>query len=130
MCHVLSEKNGRFTFPSVSPGDYKIVPHYAGAQTKFDVQPTELNFKVNHESVVLHQEFKITGFTISGTVYASKQGGGLRGAKIYLNKRLVAITNNEGSYRIDNIKAGQYNFKIEAGKKKILLFSSYFHIRI
>ncbi|XP_012258084.2 nodal modulator 3 [Athalia rosae] len=114
LCHVLSDKNGRFTFPSLSSGEYSIVPHYAGAQTKFDVQPTELAFKVNYESVILSQEFKITGFTISGIVFASTQGGGLSGAKIYLNKKHVATANKEGYYRVDNMKAGQYVFEVEA----------------
>ncbi|XP_046603692.1 nodal modulator 2 [Neodiprion virginianus] len=114
LCHVLSDKTGRFTFSSLAPGEYRLVPHYAGAQTKFDVQPMELAFKVHHESLILPQDFKITGFTISGAVHASMQGGGLEGAKIYLNKKLAAITNKDGSYRVDNMKAGQYSFKIEA----------------
>lgn len=74
-----------------------------------------MKFNVQHEGLILPQEFKITGFTISGTVYTSKQGGGLKGAKIYLNKKLVATTNQDGYYRVDNMKAGQYSFKVEAG---------------
>ncbi|XP_015587289.1 nodal modulator 2 isoform X2 [Cephus cinctus] len=114
LCHVTSDKNGRFTFPSLSPGDYKLVPHYAGAQTKFDVLPTELSFKVSHDSLILSQDFKVTGFTVSGIVLTAPQGNPLAGAKIFVSGREVAITDKGGRYIVDNMKAGQYSLKAEA----------------
>ncbi|XP_066603277.1 BOS complex subunit NOMO3 isoform X2 [Prorops nasuta] len=113
LCHVVSDQNGRFTFPVVSPGSYKIVPHYAGTQTKFDVQPPTLSFKVEHSSVSLPQEFKVTGFTVSGVVLNSVNGAPLADAKIFLSGREVATTNKNGKYLIDNMKAGQYTLLVK-----------------
>ncbi|XP_043257934.1 uncharacterized protein LOC122400490 [Colletes gigas] len=114
LCHVMSDKSGKFVFPSLSPGEYKLVPYYAGAQTKFDVQPTELVFKVNHNSVVLRQGFKVTGFTVSGIVLTATNGDPLPGAKILLSQKEVATTDANGRYVLDNMKAGQYSLKAES----------------
>lgn len=112
---MTSDNTGRFTFPSLSPGDYKLVPHYAGAQTKFDVQPSELSFKVSHNSVVLAQDFKVTGFTVGGLVHSSTNGNPLPGAKIFLSQKEVAVTDKDGKYVLDNMKAGQYTLRAESG---------------
>ncbi|TGZ54225.1 Nodal modulator 2 [Temnothorax longispinosus] len=114
LCHVTSDNTGRFIFPSLSPGDYKLVPHYAGAQTKFDVQPPELSFKVGHGSVVLAQDFKVTGFTVGGLVLISTNGNPLSGAKIFLSQKEVAVTDKDGKYVLDNMKAGQYTLRAES----------------
>ncbi|CAL7942843.1 unnamed protein product [Xylocopa violacea] len=114
LCHVVSDKSGKFVFPSLSPGEYKLVPYYAGAQTKFDVQPTELSFKVNHNSVVLRQGFKVTGFTVNGIVRTAIDGDPLPGAKVLLSHKQVGVTNENGKYVLDNMKAGQYTLKAES----------------
>lgn len=102
-------------FPSLSPGEYKLVPYYIGAQTKFDVQPPELSFKVNHSSILLRQGFKVTGFTVSGIVRTAINGDPLPGAKVLLSQKQIVITNEHGRYVLDNIKAGQYILKAESG---------------
>lgn len=102
-------------FPSLSPGEYKLVPYYAGAQTKFDVQPPELSFKVSHNSLVLRQGFKVTGFTVNGIVLTANNGNPLPGAKVLLSQKQVAITDENGKYVFDNMKAGQYTLKAESG---------------
>lgn len=114
LCHVVSDKSGKFVFPSLSLGEYKLVPYYASAQTKFDVQPAELSFKVNHNSIVLRQGFKVTGFTMSGIVRTAINGGPLQGAKILLSQKEVATTDVNGKYVLDNMKAGQYSLKAES----------------
>ncbi|XP_025074789.1 nodal modulator 3 [Pogonomyrmex barbatus] len=114
LCHVISDSAGKFVFPSLSPGDYKLVPHYAGVQTKFDVQPPELSFKVSHNSVVLAQNFKVTGFTVGGLVRSSTNGNPLPGAKIFLSQKEVAVTDKNGKYILDNMKAGQYTLRAES----------------
>ncbi|KAG5329392.1 NOMO3 protein, partial [Acromyrmex charruanus] len=114
LCHVTSDNTGRFIFPSLSPGDYKLIPHYAGAQTKFDVQPPELSFKVSHNSVVLTPDFKVTGFTVGGLVRSATNGNPLQGAKIFLSHKEVAVTDKNGKYVLDNMKAGQYTLKAES----------------
>ncbi|XP_017891823.1 nodal modulator 3 [Ceratina calcarata] len=114
LCHVASDKSGKFVFPSLTPGKYKIVPYYTGAQTKFDVQPTELSFEVTHDSVVLRQGFKVTGFTVNGIVRTAVNGDPLPGAKVLLSQKQVAVTDKNGKYVLDNMKAGQYTLKAES----------------
>lgn len=99
----------------MSTGDYKLVPHYPSAHTKFDVQPPELSFEVSHNSLTLSQDFKVTGFTVTGVVRMSVDGKPLAGAKIIFAGKEVAVTNENGKYTIDNVKAGQYTLKAEAG---------------
>ncbi|KAK0090897.1 hypothetical protein PV325_000063 [Microctonus aethiopoides] len=113
LCHVKSDKTGKFIFPALSNGEYKLIPHYASAQTKFDVQPSELTVKVHQNSVILQQNFKVTGFTVSGIVLMSK-GLPLENAKVFLSGKQVAITDANGRYSVDKMKTGQYSLKIEA----------------
>lgn len=124
LCHVTSDQTGRFVFPSLSPGDYKLVPYYAGAQTKFDVQPSELSFQVSHGSVVLAQDFKVTGFTVSGLVRGSTNGSPLPRAKIFLSQKEVAITDKDGKYMLEKMKAGQYTLRAEFGTRTLIKFLS------
>ncbi|XP_014218232.1 nodal modulator 1 [Copidosoma floridanum] len=115
LCHVSSDETGRFLFPAVSPGEYTLVPHYAGEKTKFDVNPAEYSFTVNEDSVVLPVEFKVTKFTITGKVLAS--AGSLTpvvGAKVYMSKKLVGTTDKNGVYKVDDVKVKQYTLYAEA----------------
>lgn len=105
----------------MSPGEYNLVPYYTGAQTKFDVQPPELSFKVNHGSVVLRQGFKVTGFTVNGIVRTANNGDPLPGAKILLSQKQVAITDKHGKYVLDNMKTGQYILKAESSMSYLLI---------
>lgn len=95
-------------------GEYTLIPHYAGVRTKFHVQPAEHAFKILHDSVVLQQDFKVTGFTVSGRVLTSTNGSPLAGAKVFLSGQEVAITDANGSYTVEKMKAGQYILKAEA----------------
>lgn len=45
----------------------------------------------------------------------SANGKPLAGAKIIFAGKEVAVTNENGKYTIDNVKAGQYTLKAEAG---------------
>ncbi|KOC70780.1 Nodal modulator 2 [Habropoda laboriosa] len=125
LCHVASDRSGKFVFPSLSPGDYKLVPYYAGAQTKFDVQPPELSFKVSHNSVALRQGFKVTGFTVNGLVRTAIDGDPLPAAKVFLSQKQIATTDANGKYVLDNMKAGQYTLKAESGTYPFLSSSPF-----
>ncbi|XP_043284324.1 nodal modulator 3 isoform X2 [Venturia canescens] len=114
LCHVTSRGNGRFVFPALTNGDYRIIPYYASARTKFDIQPTELTFKINHNSLKLSQEFEVTGFTVSGSVLTSPGGSPLEGAKVFISGRQVAVTDQNGIYTLEKMTSGQYTIKIEA----------------
>jgi hypothetical protein len=61
LCHVISNEKGQFTFPSIPPGSYKVVPHYEGPHSiKFDVRPVEVDFTVEHGSFKIDTEFKVS----------------------------------------------------------------------
>ena len=61
LCHVVSNEKGQFTFPSVPPGSYKVVPHYEGPHSlKFDVRPVVIDFTVEHKSIKIDTVFKVS----------------------------------------------------------------------
>ncbi|XP_011299165.1 nodal modulator 1 [Fopius arisanus] len=115
LCHVTSSPSGVFTFPALTNGNYRLIPHYSTPQTKFHVQPPELVFTVDHSSVNLPRDFKVTGFTVSGTVLlSSKDKIPLPNAKVFISGKQVATTDKLGRYSVDKMKTGQYSLKIEA----------------
>ncbi|KAL0132278.1 hypothetical protein PUN28_000219 [Cardiocondyla obscurior] len=116
LCVVTSDNTGRFIFSSLSSGDYKIVPWYS-RKTIYSILPQVLSFKVTHTSVVLTEDFEVIGFTVSGLVRSSANGHPLQGAKIFLSQKEVAkkaITDKDGKYVLENMKAGQYILKAES----------------
>lgn len=46
---------------------------------RFDVKPQEMKFSVTRGSVVLSQNFAVTGFSVTGLVLDSKSGGPVSG---------------------------------------------------
>lgn len=61
LCHVASDSKGRFTFASLPPGKYTVVPYYKGIHSiKFDVQPQHLTFEVLHGSLELPTVFQVS----------------------------------------------------------------------
>lgn len=120
LCHVTTKADGTFRFPAVSPGsDYKIIPYYSGSQTKFKVKPNELPLTVKHDSVILPQEFEVTGFTISGLVRVMENGLPLASAKVILSGKEIAVTDKNGRYSVDNAQADKYTLTAIAGESEI-----------
>lgn len=116
LCHVTTSADGLFRFPAVSLGDYKIIPYYSGSQTKFKVKPNELPLTVKHDSVILPQEFEVTGFTISGLVKVTENGPPLASAKVILSGKEIAVTDKNGRYSVDNAQADKYTLTATAGR--------------
>lgn len=61
LCSAESGQDGKFVFPSLLPGSYRIVPYYAASKEgiAFDVRPKELKFTVGHGSLQLSPEFQV-----------------------------------------------------------------------
>lgn len=117
LCGVVSDNAGRFSFPAVTSGTYTVIPYYAQAKTKFDFRPSEISFSVGLDSLILPQTFKVTGFTISGKVMSSLDPSiPLVGAKVFLSKQEIGVTDSKGTYRSDNVKSNQYILHAEAGE--------------
>lgn len=57
LCHVQTDKEGKFVFPVVSPGTYKVYPFYKSQMIHFE--PQEIEFEVGHGSVVLSSSFEV-----------------------------------------------------------------------
>lgn len=60
ICSVVSNSDGSFLFSTLPPGSYKILPFYKGQNIKFDVRPSSLSFKVQHESMELKDVFQVS----------------------------------------------------------------------
>eukprot|EP00731_Ephydatia_muelleri_P009676 Em0005g262a len=52
-CVTLSGESGEFTFSSLPPGQYKLVPHYHHDQIVFEVLPAEMVFVVANDTIQL-----------------------------------------------------------------------------
>ncbi|KAF0301730.1 Nodal modulator 2 [Amphibalanus amphitrite] len=95
---------------------YVVVPFYAGARTRFDVRPTEVEVRVAQDSAAIGEPFQVAGYTISGRVLTSVAGGkkvGLGGATVRLDARSV-VTEKDGSYTIEGANSGQFRLSAEA----------------
>ncbi|RZF33121.1 hypothetical protein LSTR_LSTR016867 [Laodelphax striatellus] len=115
ICHVVSDTSGRFSFPCLPSGKYVVIPHYKGAQNiKFDVQPPLLEFAVEHDSVALPTPFQVKGFSVSGRVLWSKDGKPMAKATILMKNKVVAVTQTDGTFHLDSMRAGTYLLSVKA----------------
>ncbi|KAK3103627.1 hypothetical protein FSP39_020627 [Pinctada imbricata] len=113
LCHVTSKEDGTFVYPSLPAGEYFIVPFYKGEHITFDVRPEKLDFTVTHMPMVLQKSFQVEGFSVKGRVVNSQKGSGINNAKIYINSKLLTSTGVDGTYHLENMKAGTYQIHVE-----------------
>ncbi|XP_055531777.1 BOS complex subunit NOMO1 [Wyeomyia smithii] len=114
-CYVEPNKsNGKFVFPSVSVGKYRIVPHFSSKDIQFHIRPEAMEFEVGRDSVQLAESFEVTGFSVSGKVLLASGGAGVANARVKLNGREIATTDADGKYLLDNIQAGTYTIQVAA----------------
>ncbi|XP_067008353.2 BOS complex subunit NOMO1 [Anabrus simplex] len=115
LCHVKSDDSGRFVFPCLPPGQYRVMPHYEGPQSiKFDVRPVQVAFVVAHDSVKINTKFQVKGFSVSGRVLSRRGGKGIAGAVILLDGNINSYTKEDGSYHLENMQAGSYSLQVKA----------------
>lgn len=75
---------------------------------QFHIKPEFIEVEVVTDTIVLSQEFAITGFSVFGRVLTTQNGRGVANAKIILNGQEAATTHTDGSYTLANIKADTY----------------------
>lgn len=114
ICSIKSNSNGIFEFPSVPPGKYTIVPFYKQRNVQFEMQPKQIEFNVEHNSLELDRKFQVTGLTVSGKAVLPKDN--TDGATIILNDQEKTMTNSNGEYTLSNIRPGTYRLTATAGK--------------
>lgn len=59
LCHVISNKDGLYTFPSIAPGEYVVEPLLPGQNVHVHFEPPSINFVVGHDSVKLAEVFEV-----------------------------------------------------------------------
>ncbi|EDW32208.1 GL10556 [Drosophila persimilis] len=113
-CYTLIDKSGEYTFKNVPSGKYLLQAINENTKLKLHLNPDFLEVEVGKDTLQLKEEFKITGFTISGRVLGSAGGAPLKSAIVKLNGKKVAETDDQGSYTLQNIKAGTINIEVES----------------
>jgi hypothetical protein len=113
-CVAVSDVNGTFSYPSLPPGQYKMISHYEDKGSHFEVTPTQVLFVVSNDSLVIDPVFEVHGFTVFGKVLKGKQDTvGLEGLKVeFGSEELTVITDENGNYKLTNISAGSYTIKV------------------
>ncbi|KAK5899861.1 hypothetical protein CesoFtcFv8_009289 [Champsocephalus esox] len=119
LCSALSREDGTFVFLSLASGEYTVVPFYRGERITFDVAPSRMNFKVEHNSLKLEPIFRVMGFSVTGRVLNSDGGEGVPDATVSLNNQIKVISKEEGSFRLENMTAGTYTIRVT---KELMFF--------
>ncbi|XP_077461040.1 BOS complex subunit NOMO1 [Stigmatopora argus] len=112
LCSARSREDGTFTYPSLSSGEYTVVPFYRGDRITFDVAPSRMNFKVEHNSLTLKPIFRVMGFSVTGRVLNSVHGEGVIDAAVSINNEMKVVSKEDGSYRLENMTAGTYTIRV------------------
>ncbi|KAH8269451.1 hypothetical protein KR018_003390 [Drosophila ironensis] len=113
-CFAQLDKSGEYIFKNVPSGKYLVKAVNLDAKLKLHLSPEFLELEVGKDTLQLKDEFKITGFTVSGQVFASAGGAPLKGALVKVNGKKVAETDAQGSYTLENLKAGTVNIEVES----------------
>lgn len=61
------------------------------------------------------------GFNIPGKVLEGPNGKPLVKAKVVFNGKIAGVTNEDGSFVLEKIKAGSHKIYVEAGKQVLCL---------
>lgn len=112
LCYTTAS-NGKYVFKGANPGDYLIVPDVK-SNTKLHISPDFAKVTVEKDSIDVSDVFEITGFTVNGRVLTAPNGVGVKNAKILVNTEAKTVTDAEGKYTLDNIKAGTYTIQVLA----------------
>ncbi|XP_043969677.1 nodal modulator 2 [Gambusia affinis] len=121
LCSTQSKNDGTFTFPSLTSGEYTVVPFYRGERITFDVAPSRMTFKVEHNSLKLEPIFRVMGFSVTGRVLNSADGEGVADATVSLNNQIKVVSKEDGSFRLENMTAGVYTIRVT---KELMLFET------
>ncbi|XP_054737233.1 BOS complex subunit NOMO1 [Anastrepha obliqua] len=118
VCYTLVDKIGNYVFKGVPPGRYLVQPIIENPKYKLHITPAFLELDVKKDNVELNNEFKITGFSVTGNVLKSIGGVPIEGAIVKLDGKIITKTNADGSYTMENMKSGNYKLHVEYPKLK------------
>uniref|UniRef100_A0A1L8DPQ2 Putative metalloproteinase-related collagenase pm5 n=2 Tax=Nyssomyia neivai TaxID=330878 RepID=A0A1L8DPQ2_9DIPT len=115
LCVSMSDNEaGDFTFSGVNPGKYLIKPFFPQADVKYNIEPEFIEVLVEKDTVSLQQHFEVKGFSVTGRILTSTNGKGIKNAIVKLNGIEVAVTQDDGTYKFENIKSGMYVIQVTA----------------
>lgn len=112
VCVTLSDSKGRFFLSNVPSGTYKIVPFHRGDRIQFDFEPSELMLTVTNQRINQGTSFKVTGFSVQGSV-ATADGVPVDDASVLVNGKLVGQTDAKGVYTLNHMNEEIYDVTIE-----------------
>ncbi|XP_078493068.1 BOS complex subunit NOMO1 [Ciona intestinalis] len=112
LCSVSSDTNGEYSFPSLPPSDYLIIPFHRGERIQFDVEPRELKFSVVDKRVVHEHGFKVTGFSVQGRVLDALDGKPIEGAEVLIKGDIQDKTDGNGYYTLKHMNSGMYDVEV------------------
>nr|NP_610551.1 uncharacterized protein Dmel_CG1371 [Drosophila melanogaster]AAF58849.1 uncharacterized protein Dmel_CG1371 [Drosophila melanogaster]AOQ13933.1 CG1371-PA [synthetic construct] len=115
-CFSQLDKSGEYIFKNVPSGKYLLQAINLDSKLKLHLSPELLELEVGKDTLQIKDEFKITGFTVSGRVLTSAGGEPLKSAVIKVNGKKVAETDAQGSYTLENLKAGTVNIEVESSQ--------------
>lgn len=112
-CQTSVDKKGNYIFKGVPPGKYLVQPIVENSTHKLHITPMVIELEVDKDTLLIKDEFKITGFTVSGKVLKSHSGLPIEGAIVFLNNEAISKSNKDGSYTLENVKPGYYKLRAE-----------------
>ncbi|XP_033153069.1 nodal modulator 3 [Drosophila mauritiana] len=115
-CFSQLDKSGEYIFKNVPSGKYLLQAINLDSKLKLHLSPERLELEVGKDTLQVKDEFKITGFTVSGRVLTSDGGEPLKSAVVKVNGKKVAETDAQGSYTLENLKAGTVNIEVESSQ--------------
>ena len=117
ICVTLSDNNGRFYLSNVPSGTYKIIPFHRGESIQFDFEPSELMITVTNQRINQGTSFKVTGFSVQGSVATANEVP-VPGASVYVNGKPVDKTDDNGVYTLSHMNEEVYDITVEKADMK------------
>ena len=115
LCFTSALKNGEFSFRNLASGRYLIVPYVESNEIELNISPSSIEAEVKRDNDELENTFDISGFSAAGRIFLSQQNQkGVASATIKLNGEAVTTTDASGSYKLKNIKEGNYAIEVTA----------------
>ncbi|XP_073846910.1 BOS complex subunit NOMO1 [Musca autumnalis] len=115
-CYAQVDTAGNYIFKDVRPGKYILLP-VVNQNLKLNIKPQFIEIEVTKDTLELKQEFKISGFSVTGVVLNSVGGTPVSGATIKLNGQKVTTTKSDGHFTLENVaSSGLYSIQVEAEK--------------
>uniref|UniRef100_A0A914VZ87 Nodal modulator 3 n=1 Tax=Plectus sambesii TaxID=2011161 RepID=A0A914VZ87_9BILA len=114
VCSTKSDKDGRFAFPCVPPGDFVVIGSYSSGGVQFDVVPSTASITVANSPIKFQSPFEIKGFSVVGKVLIDSTGKGAANVDVVVNGRKTAKTDQSGKYTLQQITTGKYTIGAES----------------